>query len=490
MNRADEVRKALTELAERGSPRSAEDMARGVLARLGDEAEVQPRPVAEGTAWNRRLAPIAAAVAALVGLAAVVVMAGDDDKDVDVVTDTSTTASTITEPTTPTTLPPAPGPTATWRKLSGKDLPAVSGGSLRSAAVAPGGGAMVAVGYEGRDYATAAVVFVSSNGTAWRRATGPFGTVGEGRRTVINSVVAVPSGFVAVGEVSAAGQFPDAAVWRSPDGQAWTRVTGSDAELGGAGTQSMVGAVARGSTLVATGVATVKEERDADFDVAVWTSDDEGATWSRVRGQAALEGSGVQSVSAIADTGDRFVIAGYVASRREQPGQAAAWASTDGRTWQAAELGTGPISSMRGLAVSRAGRTPLLVGVGVAGGIGGHAAVWTSTDGVAWRRSPEGKTGWFPESVRDIGVVTPSADGVLVAAVDFSSGQSRVFRSADGVKWTEDVLAPERNSFVQGAATGGGVELLLGDHHVPDAAQGEEARLEPVIWVRSRGARR
>jgi hypothetical protein len=89
----------------------------------------------------------------------------------------------------------------------------------------------------------------------------------------ISAVVAGPSGLVAVGEDSSKAA---AAVWTSPDGITWSRVSHDEAVLGGLGSQSMNSVTLGGPGLVAVGSTWLFGVPDA----VVWTSPD-GTTWSR-----------------------------------------------------------------------------------------------------------------------------------------------------------------------------------------------------------------
>ncbi|HDH25667.1 MAG TPA: hypothetical protein ENH00_05665, partial [Actinobacteria bacterium] len=76
-------------------------------------------------------------------------------------------------------------------------------------------------------------------------------------------------GLVAVGYDFSGGDY-DAAVWTSPDGDAWTRVPHDESVFGGASGQLISGVVVGGPGLVAVGY----DFSGGDYDAAVWTSPD------------------------------------------------------------------------------------------------------------------------------------------------------------------------------------------------------------------------
>ncbi len=71
-------------------------------------------------------------------------------------------------------------------------------------------------------------------------------------------------GLVAVGGDESGDE--NAAVWTSPDGVAWTRVSHDDVVFGGAGNQMMLGVTVNKSGLVVVG----RDDLGGDRDAAVW----------------------------------------------------------------------------------------------------------------------------------------------------------------------------------------------------------------------------
>lgn len=119
-----------------------------------------------------------------------------------------------------------------------------------------------------------------------------------------------------------------------------------------------------------------------------------------------------------------------------EPVRALVWTSSDGLRWtpiggQASFDGGGMA------AVTRGGP-----GYVAAGSAGGHAAIWTSTDGDAWSRVPDGPMFGpdtdpsFPVAV--VGVAARE-DVVVAVGMDMSDGGGSVLAwwSADGQSWSE-----------------------------------------------------
>jgi hypothetical protein len=149
--------------------------------------------------------------------------------------------------------------------------------------VTAGGPGLVAVGFTGPEETADAAVWTSADGVTWLRVPhndAVFG--GQGDQGMSDVTVGGP-GLVAVGwdwpDTPDLG--PNAAVWTSPDGNIWSRVTHDETLFGGEGRRVMASVTEHDSCLVAVG--------SDDADAAVWTSHD-GLVWHRVPGDAAVFG--------------------------------------------------------------------------------------------------------------------------------------------------------------------------------------------------------
>ena len=160
------------------------------------------------------------------------------------------------------------------------------------------------------------------------------------------------------------------ALWHSPDGLTWTRITVGKSQVL---TNSTI-AAANGMAVV-TGQALEQQQ----WRRYAWYSTD-GLTWT----EAALP-------DAYSDLDGPALIAGGVGGFEivEKSGAGAAWHSDDGRTWAKADLrGTkqaGTFASFVPTSLLVSDGT--FVAMGYDGGNAGVPSAWTSDDGIAWSRS-------------------------------------------------------------------------------------------------------
>jgi len=201
------------------------------------------------------------------------------------------------------------------------------------------------------------------------------------------SVVSWRGGLVAVGT-----NEDDAAVWTSPDGRQWSPAPGGVQVLGEEGKQAMSSVTFGDQGFVAVGF----DSAEGDEDAAVWTSVD-GFTWSRVaHDEDAFGGGGDQVMNAVAFGNGLFVAVGQ-ASMGDEPG-AAVWVSSDGLAWSRI-VGTGTVfgdgvtpTEMNAVVVGDSG----FVAVGRAEKPPGQGpAMWTSPDGLEWSRVPDDKLYYY-----------------------------------------------------------------------------------------------
>ena len=209
---------------------------------------------------------------------------------------------------------------AAVRTLSGEDPP--YGDAPRQ--IVAGKGAWVALGSR----SDGTTVWTSRDGRSWVRQPDAAGTA-FGRDDRIGRVVALTSGFIAVGSTSAKGDFsdPTPVVWRSADGRRWDRVTGGQLNLPSAGgALSLVGAAAHGDTVIVHGLGRGPGPHPKPVD-ALWRSTDGGRTWEVVA-VPKPDGAGGYGIAATS--------AGLFVAREAQDKSghyAAVYASADSRTW-------------------------------------------------------------------------------------------------------------------------------------------------------------
>ena len=244
--------------------------------------------------------------------------------------------------------------------------------------VTTGPDALVAVGFGGPPEAQHAVVWTSADGATWQRVAHDPAVFGDDGGAVMLGVAAGPDGFVAVGAIGSPEM--DAAVWTSPDGTTWTRVPDNDAVLGGGGIQSVSAVAWTGDRFVAVGLE--------DDDAAVWISTD-GTGWERVADPGGMFGGGIGSTAMRAvTTGGPGLVAVGSGWAVDRPA-VVVWTSPDGVAWTRVEHdeavfgGLGPPLVMS-VAAGRGG----VIAVGFDGepdGVG-DVALWTSPDGLTWTR--------------------------------------------------------------------------------------------------------
>jgi hypothetical protein len=372
----------------------------------------------------------------------------------------NTTASVADSPSTTATTSPslAPALAMSWIRIESD----VFGGSGRQwiSDIAVGGPGLVAVGADGSGGDDDAAVWYSSDGQTWSKVAHDEAVFGGSGDQYMMAVTAGGPGFVAVGEEdSEDGTTGVAAVWISEDGIGWSRVPHDEATFGGEENTDvfMKDVTAFGSGLVAVGM----EWKGSSADAAAWVSAD-GMIWERVPpDEAVFGGPQSQVMWAVVPAGPRLVAVGQGGDGAGEsgPGQpAAAWTSTDGRTWSrvpdqvallsgypAGEPGSGDWARMDDVMVGGPG----LVAVGRVGRCQAaspctqEAAIWNSADGVTWERSTVEEAVGTPFD-QIFGV--SSYGDVLIAAgdgrdADFQRGPAVVWASTDGGQTWDRVLS-------------------------------------------------
>ena len=163
-------------------------------------------------------------------------------------------------------------------------------------------------------------------------------------------------------------------MWTSSDGLTWGRVVDDEAAFGGDLAPSLTSVTVGGPGLVAVGV---DWDREA---AAAWTSTD-GLDWQRVpHDEAVFGGEAGQWMHSVTEAG-----AGLIAVGREglyDEGSAAVWTSPDGITWRRLahdELALGDGAESESMASVTTGGPGLIAVGGASHWRGWQAArVWTS----------------------------------------------------------------------------------------------------------------
>ncbi|MBW2257620.1 MAG: hypothetical protein JRI25_23905, partial [Deltaproteobacteria bacterium] len=257
----------------------------------------------------------------------------------------------------------------------------------------------------------------------------------------MSQVVAVGSGLIAHGYVQS---IHGSALWLSPDGYRWQRVPASalgdpedDAEI-----KAMVaggpGVVAVGSVVHPDGGPRVG---------AIWVSET-GWSWERIAHDGAVFGD-PQSVMGWADgeISEVVVFDPGVVALGHINGEMSLLRSADGYQWERVPLGPAPFGDLAWRIGDIAAGGPGLVAVGgiadpTEGEWASDAAIWVSSDGIAWDRVPHSERLFGGPECQGIKTLVVGGPGLvafgatdLCSLDDVPEGTNRVWITADGYTW-------------------------------------------------------
>ena len=342
--------------------------------------------------------------------------------------------------TSPTATASLPAPSGAWRpaptqaSLTGTQLQDVVWTGSRFEAV---GGASFLDSVDGRTWRSATVG--ATNGDVSRIASGPGGLV----------VIGTVEGY--------------AASWASTDAIHWSWHSRNFP------TSLARGDVFRVTDVVATAtgwLAVGREDPACNFNCGLspvrglaWISSD-GLTWTRVTGQIAFDGGGIEAVDA---TDSGFVAVGGAG------GHAAIWSSPDGLSWSrvaddpvfAPPSGAGGDSVVEAIGVAVGHGAIVAVGQAFDAGPGGAPVVmaWRSVDGASWTAaSVAGATGGqvfsVAATVSRFLATGPSGDGSCLGGI---------WASSDGAGWACEATDQAFAGFGPYAAAGSPtIEVAVG----------------------------
>jgi hypothetical protein len=241
----------------------------------------------------------------------------------------------------------------------------------------------------------------------------------------------------------------------------------------------MVSVTAGGPGLVAVGFEASFVERIG----AVWTSPD-GIEWTRVpHDQSVFGGDGNPAMLSVTAGGPGLVAVGE--GRSGDDAVAAVWTSSDGIAWsrvphdQSVFGGDGDRAMW---SVTAGG--PGLVAVGEGGSRGDRfAAVWTSPDGITWSRVPHDQSVFGGGGFQEMTHLTAGGPG-LVAVGDDRSGtdvDAAVWTSPDGIAWSrvphdQSVFGGDGNQFILGVTSNGSGLVAVGE----DRLDGDS---DAAVWT-------
>ena len=255
------------------------------------------------------------------------------------------------------------------------------------------------------------------------------GALGRGDVKVGSIAPYGDGGFLAVGIDS----DRDGAVWISDEGTEWRRVEHQPSLSEEGAWVWMLGVAARGDDLVAVG----KVDRDGEHRARVWNSND-GITWSE-----AVDGPFVgddpesqQQMEGVVWTGSEFIAYGWEA-RNFAGFTAAIWTSVNGTDWvratfsEPADHRDPGQNGVRGIAV---GEDLLLAPANLNEG----PALLSSTNGVNWTVVPLDADLF---TAVEIGDIAPTEDGFVLVGWRQLAGdryEAVAYSSTDGLTWTPD----------------------------------------------------
>lgn len=317
----------------------------------------------------------------------------------------------------------------TWSRVS-PTQPVFRDVTLRS--ITAHGDGMVVVGTDDSDARIDAAVWRSNDGLAWVRVPHDDSVFGGSGPQIMQSVTSFDGGLVAVGE-SGTDFGPDkAAVWVSPDGNGWTRVTPQASVFEDS---IMTDVTTFGNLLVAVGFAV----SDSGVDAAVWSST-RGTDWTRVaHDDSIFGGEGDQIMVSVASSNGILVAVGF-----DQPGMgdAAVWTSTDASTWKRlphdeAVLGAGEAGGAEMTSVEAYGQGFIAGGSQqISGDV--DAVVWTSANGLVWGRVTSEEPVFGGEDQQRIAALSVLDETIIGVGLQAPYGVN-LDTNPDGVVW---ILAP------------------------------------------------
>jgi hypothetical protein len=277
----------------------------------------------------------------------------------------------------------------------------------------------------------------------------------------------------------------DAQVWVSADARTWTAVCGDDAcgdGAPGAGAGQGVWSVTWSDQ---AGWVAVGFDTREGLDGAVWRSRDGRSGWERVATDLptfqGADGRGDQELNDVVATRGGLVAVGR--DRR----QGRVWTSADGIVWkrQPGQFGAGPgFVELNAVAAWPGG----LVAVGyenAGGGARNEGAVWLLAPGeTRWGRVEADAFAARGQELRDVAAV--GGELVAVGSDTAADGVQRAasWRSADGVEWRRVAVAGEAAgaSAARALAPLDGAELAVG------SARPGESAADVGLWLRNADA--
>jgi hypothetical protein len=308
-----------------------------------------------------------------------------------------------------------------------------------------------------------------TGGLTWTRESTPDGVL-------LGPVISDEGGFLAVGTTPTTDAV---SFWRSPDGLTWHEEPASPAfvDFDPNNYFYSVSGVARapGTThLVAVGTRHSMGDNNAG-DAAAWYSGDGGRTWQRAAQVAGFANAAIDDVIAGPTGWIAVGIDGYPEGGTQFIGVrgAAVWTSTDGLHWKREATQTSFAGAYMAQ-ILRSGQGFIASGTDAPTSVtSAQPPIWTSVDGKAWTRIPASQG--FGETW-EAGVSAVSNG--FVATVEAWGGPSSMWFSEDGATWKPAEPLPDGSS----KACGGGV-IHLPSIDVAIANDCDSASPSPRVMV-------
>jgi Protein kinase domain len=305
-------------------------------------------------------------------------------------------------------------------------------------------------------------IWTSRDGLSWTLAAS-HGITPQVPGDQLYVLTATASGFLAGGQAATPGGGSQAVLWTSRDGLTWQRLTAAEAGLGRDVTSISYAATSGGDTVIAGTLAS--------GGWGTWLSTDGGTAWTKV---SIAESHGAQNtISGLAADGS-----GLIAVRPGTAGDAVAYFSVDGRSWQYAAT-IGAAGGFRPAVVRGSAYGFAVTGTGPAGD---YLAYTAAGDGTAWTATGSlGSTASYASAPAG----TAGADGTVIAvgsAGATKTGQQAVVLRASTTGTVQAVpvdrmpgaITPE--VAVSALASAGGQQIAVG------SADGY-----PAIWRKTSG---
>lgn len=268
-------------------------------------------------------------------------------------------------------------------------------------------------------------------------------------------------------------------LWHSPDGAAWTEVSGGpEGPFDQSGQESITDIAAFGNGFVAVGW----ERTDGVEHGVAWHSAD-GVSWEKLD-TPTMAGDARQAVMSVATVGDTVVAGGYRADGIGQS-QPVTWRSSDGTNWSDASAplplheGTfSTASDLRVRSISVSGDTVI-----ASGGARFRPQVWRSQDaGQTWEQLPAISTNLFGSGLDIVTAAAPPSGGPAVAI----GSEPLVATVSDG-RWVNAGGDTFPNGGRRPVATSviiDGEATYIGGYHLIPQQGDNDRRYQAHVWRR------